>query len=112
MRSLSWSEILVWLLAAFFLLGSAVNTFATQRTRSEYSRWGYPDWFHFVVGGLEFAVTVLLPSPLTRCFGVALGGAIMLAALATVVVHREYQRVVPPLIVFVLLTVVGLEIHQ
>jgi hypothetical protein len=43
----------------------------------------------------------------TRLFGVALGSAIMLAAIATVVWHREYQRAAPPLGVFVLLVIVG-----
>jgi hypothetical protein len=38
---------------------------------------------------------------------VALGSAIMLAAIATVVWHREYRRAVPPLGVFILLVIVG-----
>jgi hypothetical protein len=43
---------------------------------------------------------------------VLLGCGIMLAAIATVIRHREYHRAVPPLIVFVLLTFVGWTMLQ
>ena len=58
-------------------------------------------------GGLELMVALLLPAMATRLFGVALGSAVMLAAIATVVWHREYRRAVPPLGVFILLVIVG-----
>jgi hypothetical protein len=107
MSSLSWIQILTWLLAAFFLVAFFINTFVVNLVGPEYRRWGFPDWFHFVTGGLELIVAVLLPSTVTRLFGVALGCAIMLAAVATVVRHREYHRAAPPLIVLVLLVIVG-----
>jgi DoxX-like family len=105
--SLPWIQMFTWLLAAFFVVGFAINTFAVNMVGPEYDRWGYPDWFHFVTGGLELVVALLLLSVPTRLLGVALGCAIMLAAIATVVRHREYHRAGPPLIVLVLLTVVG-----
>jgi hypothetical protein len=95
--------ILPWALAAFFTLGFVINTFMVKLVGPEYRRWGYPDWFHFVSGGLELAVALLLPAVATRLFGVVLGCAIMLAAIATVLYHREYRRAAPPLIVLVLL---------
>ena len=52
-------------------------------------------------------MALLLPAMATRLFGVALGSAIMLAAIATVVWHREYRRAAPPLIVFILLVIIG-----
>jgi hypothetical protein len=33
----------------------------------EYQRWGYPDWFHFMTGGLELVVALLLPLAITAC---------------------------------------------
>ncbi|HEX3504604.1 MAG TPA: DoxX family protein [Xanthobacteraceae bacterium] len=107
MNNLSWIQILTWAVAAFFVLGFVINTFATKLVKPEYRRWGYPDWFHLVSGGLELVVALLLLTAATRLFGVALGCSIMLAAIATVVYHREYRRAVPPLIVFVLLSIVG-----
>jgi hypothetical protein len=107
MNDLAWTSLLTWALAAFFVVGFGINTFAVKLVGPEYRRWGYPDWFHFVSGGLELLVALLLPAPATRPFGVALGCAIMLAAIVTVVRHREHRRAAPPTIVLVLLAVVG-----
>jgi hypothetical protein len=99
--------ILAWALAAFFMLGGAINVLARGSTAEEYRRWGYPDWFHFVTGALEFTTAALLVLTATRLLGAGLGCAIMLAAAATVIVHREYPRAAPPIIALVLLIVVG-----
>jgi DoxX-like family len=107
MSKLPLIHILTWTLAAFFGLGFVVNTFAVSRVGPDYRRWGYPDWFHFVTGGLELIVALLLPTRGTRLIGAALGCAIMFAAAGTLACHREFKRVGPPLIVFLLLVIVG-----
>jgi hypothetical protein len=107
MSAISWIHGLTGALSAFFALGFVINTFAVKKVGPEYERWGYPDWFHFVSGGLELLVALLLPAAVTRPFGIMLGSAIMLAAVATVIYHREYPRAVPPFIVFVLLAILG-----
>jgi DoxX-like family len=94
-------------LSAFFALGFVINTFAVKMVGPEFQRWGYPDWFHFVTGGLELAVALLLPMAVTRLFGAALGSAVMIAAVATVVYHGEFHRAVAPFVVLVLLAIVG-----
>jgi hypothetical protein len=101
------NQILPWSLAAFFTLGGAINVVAPGSTVAEYKRWGYPDWFHFVTGGLEFATAGLLAVGTTRVLGVGLGAAIMLAAAATVVFRREYAHAAAPAVVLLLLAVVG-----
>jgi hypothetical protein len=106
-QGLTWVQGLAWALAAFFVLGFFINTFAVSKVGPEYKRWGYPDWFHFVSGGLDLVVALLLSATLTRPFGVLLGCAIMLAAMTTVIYHREHKRAVPPFVVFVLLSVIG-----
>ena len=105
MFDLALSPILAWALAAFFGVGSVVNVLAPGATAAEYRRWGYPDWFHFVTGGLELATAVLLALPTTRLLGAGLGAAIMLAAAATVIVHGEYARAAAPIVVLILLAV-------
>jgi hypothetical protein len=107
MNTISWIQGLTGALSAFFALGFVINTFAVKKVGPEYERWGYPDWFHFVSGGLELLVALTLPATVTRPFGVALGCAIMLAAIATVIRHRESHRAVPPFVVFVFLSVLG-----
>jgi hypothetical protein len=107
MSAVSWVQALTLALAAFFVVGFVINTFMVKLVGPEYRRWGYPKWFHLVSGGLELIVALLLPAMATRLFGVALGSAVMLAAVATVVWHREYHRAAPPLGVFILLVIVG-----
>jgi hypothetical protein len=107
MSTIPWLQALTLALAAFFVIGFVINTFAVKLVGPEYRRWGYPDWFHFVSGGLELIVALLLPVIATRLFGVALGCGVMLAAVVTVIYHREYPRAAPPFIVFVLLALVG-----
>ncbi len=70
---LPWVQALTLALAAFFVVGFVINTFMVKLVGSEYQRWGYPGWFHFVSGGLELFVALLLPAMATRLFGVALG---------------------------------------
>jgi len=105
MLHLAWNLILSWALAGFFALGAVINILAPGSTAAEYRRWGYPDWFHFVTGALEFATAVLLVLTATRLLGAGLGGAVMLAAAATVIVHGEYVRAAPPVAILVLLAV-------
>jgi hypothetical protein len=44
----------------------------------------------------------------TRLLGARLGGAVMVAAVATVTVHGEHVRVTPPIVVLLLLAVVAM----
>lgn len=107
MSKISWRQVSALALAAFFVVGSLSNIFAPGSIYGEYLRWGYPHWFHFVTGSLELATAVLLVQARTRVWGSALGCAVMLAALATVILHGEYGHGVPPLIVAALSIAVG-----
>lgn len=107
MRNLSWRPILAWTLAAFFLFGAIGNIFVSESITEDYLRWGYPDWFHFVTGGLELTTAVLLAVAATRLWGAALGCVAMFAAAATVIVHGEYAHAIPPVVVLALSAVVG-----
>jgi hypothetical protein len=106
-RQVSWREASALALAAFFVVGSLSNIFAPGSIYEEYLRWGYPPWFHFVTGLLELTTAVLLAQARTRLWGSALGCTVMLAALATVILHGEYGHGVPPLIAATLSMVVG-----
>jgi hypothetical protein len=107
MHKLSWRQVSALALAAFFVVGSLSNIFAPRPIYEEYLRWGYPSWFHFVTGSLELTTAVLLARAQTRLWGAALGGGVMLAALATVTLHGEYGHGAAPLVVVALLVLVG-----
>jgi hypothetical protein len=104
---LSWPLVLSRLLAAFFLLGSAINIIAPGSTAADYQRWGYPAWFHFVTGAMELAACVLLIAAPARLFGAALGSAVMLGAITTLLVHGEYAHAGLPAGILALLMLVG-----
>lgn len=107
MSKISWPQVLSLILAAFFVVGSLSNIFAPGSIYGEYLRWGYPRWFHFVTGSLELTTAILLFRAPTRVWGSALGFTVMLAALATVIVHGEYGHAIPPLVVATCALVVG-----
>jgi hypothetical protein len=107
MSKISWRQISAMALAAFFVVGSLSNIFAPPSIYEEYLRWGYPRWFHFMTGSLELTTAVLLVRAQTRLWGSALGCTLMLAALATVTLHGEYEHAVAPLVVAALSISVG-----
>jgi hypothetical protein len=107
MSNISWRQVLSFALAAFFVVGSISNLVAPASIYEEYLKWGYPGWFHFVTGSLELTAAVLILRAPSRPWGLALGGMVMLAALATVLMHGDYVHAVPPLVVATLLLVAG-----
>ena len=107
MSKISWHQVLPLILAAFFVVGSLSNIFAPGSIYEEYLKWGYPRWFHFVTGSLEFTAALLLLRARRRVLGATLGCMVMCAALATVIIHGEYAHTVPPLVVATLSLGVG-----
>jgi hypothetical protein len=107
MSKTPWRHLLALALAVFFIVGSLGNIFAPGSIYEEYLKWGYPRWFHFVTGSLEFTTAVLLARASTRLLGSSLGCTVMLGALATVAIHGEYGHAAPPLVVATLTIVVG-----
>lgn len=107
MSKISWRHVSARALAAFFVVGSLSNIVAPGSIYEEYLKWGYPSWFHFVTGSLELTAAVLLVRERTRLFGSALGCTVMLAALATVTLHGEYEHGVSPTVVAMFTLVVG-----
>jgi hypothetical protein len=107
MSKISWHRILPLALAVFFVVGSLSNIIAPGSIYEEYLKWGYPRWFHFVTGSVELTAAILIFLAPSRLLGAALGCTVMLAALATVIIHGEYGHAVPPLVAVTLSFVVG-----
>jgi hypothetical protein len=107
MPKISWRQALPLVLAIFFVVGSLINIIAPGAIYDEYLKWGYPPWFHFFTGTMELTAAILLFRKTTRLSGALLGGTVMFAALATVVIRGEYAHAVPPLVAVTLSLVVG-----
>jgi hypothetical protein len=92
-------NVIAWLLAAFFLVGAYGNTFVSTEIAADYARWGYPQSFHYLTAICEFTAAAMLIFKPLRLYGALLGGAVMLAAAGTVLLHGEYAHAVPPVVV-------------
>ena len=85
----------IWLLAAGFFGAGLFNAISTSATQSDFARWGYPRWRGILTGGLEMISAVLIAIPVSRAVGLALGAAIIAAAVFTVLRHRDFSHLVP-----------------
>jgi hypothetical protein len=92
----------IWLLVAAFFGAGVFNAIGTPATKSSFVRWGYPEWWCRLTGGLEIVAAVLIALPGSRIVGLALGAVIIAAAVLTVLRHREFVHLAP-LSVFVAL---------
>ena len=92
----------IWLLVAAFFGAGVFNAIGTPATKSSFIRWGYPQWWCRLTGGLEMVAAVLVALPGSREAGSILGAVIVAAAVITVPRHRDFSHLVP-LSVFVAL---------
>jgi hypothetical protein len=91
----SAATLLAWLLALAFLGAGVVNAAGSAKIKDDFVRWGYPRGWHLVTGGLEVMAAALIALPAARVAGLMLGAAICVAAVATVVRHRDYRHIAP-----------------
>jgi uncharacterized membrane protein YphA (DoxX/SURF4 family) len=91
--------------AAAFAIGGTINLAGRGSVKHDFERWGYPAGFNFICGGLELVGAVLLLGHTTRLWGLALLGAIMAAAIFTLIRDTEpFRHIVPALVFSVLLS--------
>lgn len=73
------------------MIGAGVANFiGPTSVRQSFARWGYPVGFHRVTGGLEVGAGFLLLVPTTARVGAVASAAILLAAVATLIRHRDW----------------------
>lgn len=99
MKKPALTNILVWILAGFLLVGAIGNAFVSEEIAADYARWGYPSWFHFVTAACELTAAGLIAYRPTRLLGLALGALVMAAAAGTVLLHGEFGHAVAPVVV-------------
>ena len=83
------------LLVAALLGAGLCNAIGTSATQDNFARWGYPRWWSSLTGGLEMVSAALIAVPASRIVGLALGATIILAAILTILRHREFSHLVP-----------------
>ncbi len=112
MRNLLRADILAWLLAAFFIFGGFGNIFASEAIRADYGRWGYPEWFPYLTGGLELTAAALIAYRPMRLWGAGLASLVMIAAVGTVLSHGEFAHAIAPLVVLAAALMVGFQVWR
>ena len=96
----SFESILATVVAVLFAVAGVINLAGIGAVKRDFARWGYPAWFHLLCGALELLSAALLPGQQTRVLGLTLAGAIMIAALFTLLRNREPVGHLAPALVF------------
>jgi uncharacterized membrane protein YphA (DoxX/SURF4 family) len=96
-----------WLLVAGFFGAGVFNALNTPVTQKEFARWGFPQWWSRLTGGLEIVSAVLIALPFSRGVGLALGALIIAAAVVTVLRYREFGHLVPLGVFGAVIAIVG-----
>jgi DoxX-like family len=97
----------IWLLVAAFFGAGLFNAIGTPGTQSDFARWGYPRWWNILTGGVEILSAVLIAFPVSRTAGLALGTAIIAAAVLTVLRHRDFSHLMPLSVFVALIALAG-----
>jgi putative oxidoreductase len=104
MANVNRARVLVWtcailLAVAFVLVGvSKLQGTSGIRWSERFTGWGYPAGSSAVVGVLEILGGLGVLVPRSRRPAAMLLAALMLGALGTHLLHAEFPRVIPPLV--------------
>ena len=97
-KPVTWA--LAILLMVVFVLVGTLKLAGPSATRwsQRFVHWGYPARAAGVIGVLEIVSGLAVLIPKTRRIAAAMIAALMIGALATHLVHGEFPRVIPPLV--------------
>jgi hypothetical protein len=84
-----------WLLVAAFAAAGLINARGAPAGKSDFVRWGYPDWWCYLAGGMELTAAALIALPAVREAGLILGATIIVAAIVTILRARDYSHLAP-----------------
>ena len=77
-------------LGVVMISAGVVNFVGPRSIRDSFLRWGYPAGFHRVTGGLEAIAGLLLLTPATSRAGAIGSALILVAAVITLIHHRDW----------------------
>ncbi|MEW6211827.1 MAG: DoxX family protein [Acidobacteriota bacterium] len=95
------------LLAAFFALQGAMKLGGGEEVVANFQRWGFPDKFYLLIGGLEILGGIGLLIPRTTIYAAAGLVIIMIGAAITHITHGEAAMLPMPIIPLLLLAAVA-----
>lgn len=95
------------LLTFFFTMMGMPKLLGQGGWSARFAAWGYPPWFVGFIGVAELGGAIMLLIPRLATLGGMLLALIMLGAVGTHLLHGETARVLVPLVVFAILTVIA-----
>ena len=101
------ASVMAWLLAIALGGAGLFNAAGGAAVKAQFLRWGYPAWWNLVTAAFEMLSAALIVFAETRIWGLALAALVFVAAIATLVRHREYGHL-PPGVAFAAL--IGIEL--
>jgi putative oxidoreductase len=105
-RTLNWislvRQLFAWLvsgLLCFVFLGAGGAKLAAQPMMiAQFQSFGYPVWFMYLIGAIEFTAAILVMIPRTsRAAAVALG-CVMVGAISSLAIHNPHERIAGPVV--------------
>lgn len=104
-------NIILWvlqiLLGVLFLMSAFPKLMGAPEAVENFRRWGYPENFHLLIGGLELLGGIGLMIPKTAAYAAAGLILIMLGAAVTHIRADEASMALFPLVIVVLLAVIA-----
>lgn len=96
-------HVLAALLGLAFLASGAPKVVGMDL--QDFSRFGYPGWFLYVVGVMEVVGGLLVFVPATRRYGAAVIACVMVGAIVTHLKMGETGEVIPPAVLLAMAAV-------
>ena len=106
-RSIMLLIITIALAVLYFMAGGSKFVGMQPTWAVNFDLWGYPGWFLYLVGAVEFIGAVLLIIPSIALLGSVALGTIMFGAFWTHIANGEYLGVFVSGVLFALLVFLG-----
>ncbi|MGH6617341.1 hypothetical protein [Sphingomonas sp.] len=90
--------IVLWIVIVFLGVVGLLHLGGGKAIREAYVGWRYPKNFHLVTGLLEVAAAGLMIFASTRVYGLKLAVVITVAAILTLLWHRQFSHLIAPLV--------------
>ncbi|HEX2593215.1 MAG TPA: DoxX family protein [Rhizomicrobium sp.] len=87
------------ILAALFAISAAVHFWGPAFVQEAYARWGFPGKFYRVSAVINLLAALFLTEPITRVWGVMLGGLVTFAAVVLLLSRGRFATSLPGMLV-------------
>jgi uncharacterized membrane protein YphA (DoxX/SURF4 family) len=95
------------LLALAFIGAGAAKLTAAPVMVEQFRSFGYPLWFMYLTGGIEFACSLLVLVPRFASIAAAILACVMAGAVVSHLAHGQISTIVPPILLLILALVTG-----